>query len=198
MPSAQDGATHVVVLSGPSGSGKSTIVNRVLEESPVKLLKAVSATTRPARPGEVDGEDYYFLAPEEFETKRAAGEFLECAEVFGAGHWYGTLSSELNRAQQNGAWAFLEIDVEGALAIMEQFPETISIFLKTPSVLVYEQRLRNRGTESEETIHRRLETARKEIQFADRYKYQVVNDELDRAVQEISQILSSREAQLHA
>src|SRR4029079_8356800 len=106
--------TRVVILSGPSGSGKATLVNRLINSAPVKLCKAVSATTRPPRKNEKDGEDYYFLTTEEFAGRRAKGEFLECEEVHGAGYWYGTLRSELKRAHDVNAWAFLEIDVQGA------------------------------------------------------------------------------------
>jgi len=188
----------VVVLSGPSGSGKSTLVNRLIRESPVRLYKAISATTRPPRAGEVNGEDYYFLTHEEFEARRDAQEFLECAEVHGSGYWYGTLRSEIERARQSGAWAFLEIDVQGALRVMDEYPDAVTIFLRTPSQDEYERRLRRRGTESEEVIRRRLQTAGKELEFADRYRYQVVNDDLDRAVQEMTGILSSLEKSSHA
>ena len=189
---------RVIVLSGPSGSGKSTVVCRLLERSPVKLCKAVSATTRPPRVNEVNGRDYYFLSPAEFEARRAAGEFLECAEVFGAGYWYGTLKSELRRAHALGAWAFLEIDVQGALKVMEAYPDAVSIFLLTSSKEDYEQRLRARGTESDDLIRRRLETAKKELQYVDRYKHRVVNDNLDQAVEQISKILATRETELNA
>ena len=195
-PAAQAGTSQqIVVISGPSGSGKSTIVNRLVAESPVKLIKMISATTRPRRDREVEAEDYYFLSAEEFETRRQGDEFVEYEEVFSSGYWYGTLKSELQRAQELGGWAFLEIDVNGALRVMEQYPSAISIFLKTPGEDVFEQRLRDRGTESEEVIQRRLETARRELKFADRYKYQVVNDNLDRAVAEIIDILTTREAE---
>src|SRR5690606_441914 len=106
-------------LSGPSGSGKSTVVNRLVSAMPVRLMKAISATTRPPRFGEVDGQDYYFLSKADFEKKREAGEFVEYAEVFGSGFWYGTLKSELERAEREGAWAFLEIDVQGAGRVIE-------------------------------------------------------------------------------
>lgn len=187
----------VVVLSGPSGSGKTTIVHRLLSDSPVRLMMSISATTRARRPGEVDGQDYYFLAPEEFERLRTAGEFLECAEVHRSGYWYGTLYSELERAASKGAWPLLEIDVEGALTVMQAFPDALSVFLTTPPA-VYEQRLRARGTESEEVIQRRLQTARNELQSSDSYRYVVVNDDLDRAVREICSIIAQREAELHA
>lgn len=183
----------VVVLSGPSGSGKTTVVSRLLAESPVKLVKSISATTRPPRPNEIDGEDYYFLTPDEFERRREAGEFLECAEVHKSGYWYGTLLSELDRARREGGWALLEIDVEGALAVMERYPQAISIFLSTPPE-EYERRLRARGTEDEAVIQRRLQTAQRELTFADRYRYRVVNGTLDDAVQEIGRILQSVQA----
>ncbi len=181
----------IVVLSGPSGSGKSTIVNRLLGAPPVKLMKMVSATTRPARAKEVDGEDYYFLTKEEFESKRIAGSFIEWAEVFGSGHFYGTLKSEIDRAAKANAWAFLEIDVQGALKVLKQYPSAVTIFLKTTSLDEYERRLRHRNTESEEVIQKRLATAREELKLADQYGYQVINDNLDDAIQEISRIIKS-------
>jgi guanylate kinase len=189
---------QVVVLSGPSGSGKSTIVNRLLAESPVPLVMSVSATTRPMRPGEVDGVNYYFLSPDEFERRRLAGEFLEYAEVHKSGYWYGTLRSELDRIRDAGAWALLEVDVQGALSVMERFPESLTIFLETPSVDVYEQRLRARGTETEAVIQRRLQSARAELELSIRYRHRVVNDDLDRAVREICEILAARKAACHA
>jgi len=191
--SLQKEPLHVVVLSGPSGSGKSTIVDRLIETAAVSLMKVVSATTRAPRTGEVEGEDYYFLTQEEFDRRRKNGEFLEYAEVYGSGYWYGTLKSELERARSHEKWAFLEIDVQGALKVMKDFPEAVTIFLTTPSEAEYEQRLKNRGTETEDVIQLRLETARQELQFADRYQYCVVNDEIDRAVQEIDRILSEQQ-----
>ncbi len=182
---------RIVVLSGPSGSGKTTIVNRLLAASPIPLRKSVSATTRPAHPGERDGEDYHFLTSDEFKRRRRKGEFLESAEVHKSGYWYGTLTSEVERAQQEGTWAFLEIDVEGALAVIERYPGAVTIFLLTPSDTVYEQRLRDRGTEAEGVIQRRLQTAREELKFADRYRFRVVNDNLDDAVHGICKILAA-------
>ncbi len=188
--SSQQKNFHVVVLSGPSGSGKSTIVNRLIESAPVPLMKVVSATTRPPRSGEKDGKDYTFLSQQEFDRRRNNGEFLEYAEVHGSGHWYGTLKSEIEHARASGKWAFLEIDVQGALNVMTEYPEAITFFLTTPSESEYEKRLRHRGTESDDVIKRRLETARRELQFADQYRYCIVNDDLDQAVHEISEILS--------
>ena len=180
-----------VVLSGPSGSGKTTIVDRLLERSPVKLVKSISATTRKPRKNEVDGENYYFLTPQEFAERKANGEFLECAEVHGTGNWYGTLKSEVERARRMGGWTLLEIDVQGALQIMRQYPGALSIFLRTSSEAEYERRLRGRGTDAEDVIQRRLANARNELKFAPEYRHQVVNDDLDEAVGEIVNIISS-------
>ncbi len=189
---------RVFVLSGPSGSGKSTIVNRLVALAPVRLVKAISATTRPPRAGEAEGQDYYFLAPAEFERRRLAGEFLEYAEVFGSGYWYGTLKSELDRAARAGAWALLEIDVQGARRIVDQYPDAVTIFLSASSPEAYEQRLRRRGTESDATIRRRMEIARDELAAAGFYRHQVINDNLDSAVSEIARILTTRENELNA
>jgi len=187
--------SRIVVLSGPSGSGKSTIVKRLVERAPVRFVKAISAATRPPRAGEVDGQDYYFLAPAEFERRRLEGEFLEYAEVFGSGYWYGTLRAELDRAAR--AWALLEIDVQGARRIVEQYPDAVTIFLSASSPREYEERLRRRGTESEATIRRRMEIARDELAAAGFYRHQVINDDLESAVREIAQILISRENELN-
>lgn len=189
---------QVVVLSGPAGSGKTTIVHRLLEESPVRLRMSVSATTRPARDGEVDGRDYYFLTDEQFQNHRERNEFLEWAEVHRTGYWYGTLKSELDRARDVDAWPLLEVDVEGAMNVVRQYPDAVTIFLKTTSMDVYEQRLRDRGSETEEAIQRRLQTARHELESAERYRHVVVNDDLDRAVQDICSILAARKAELDA
>lgn len=189
---------RVLVLSGPSGSGKTTIVNRLLGEAPVPLLKSVSATTRKPRPQEVEGEDYYFLSDEDFRARLAEDAFLEHAEVFSSGFLYGTLKTEVARAKAENAWAFLEIDVEGALNVMQQYPDAVTIFLKTPSPQEFERRLRDRKTETEEVIQKRLATAARELQFANRYRYTVVNDDLDRAVSELCEILKSEETKRNA
>ena len=181
---------RVVVLSGPSGSGKTTIVERLIRQASVKLVKCVSATTRPPRVGEIHADSYYFLTPEDFAARRSAGEFLETAEVFGAGYWYGTLKSELERARRENGWAFLEIDVQGALRVMEEYPDAVTIFLEPPSIEECEKRLRSRATDSEETIQRRLKKVHDELKLADRYKYRVVNDELEHAIGQINAILT--------
>lgn len=181
-----------VVLSGPSGSGKTTIVPLLIQHCPVRLIKSVSATTRVPRPHEIPGEDYHFLTKDEFNRRREQGEFLECAEVHASGNWYGTLKSEVTRARTVGGCALLEIDVQGARQVIEQCPQALTIFVRTPEG-EYERRLRARGTESEEVIQSRLETARRELAQAPAYRHQVVNDDLQRAVAEMSQLIQNWE-----
>jgi guanylate kinase len=182
----------ILVISGPSGTGKTTLVNRLIAQSPVPLKKSVSATTRSPRAGEVDGDDYYFLSREEFLKRVENNEFLEYEEVHKTGQLYGTLKSHVDNAINNNCWSLLEVDVDGMKNITQIYPDAVTIFLLSPSQEVYEQRLRSRGTESEELITRRLQTAQRELTFADRYQYQVVNDQLDRAVQEICDILTQK------
>jgi guanylate kinase len=182
-------APRLVIISGPAGAGKSTIVRRLLRECSMPLRLSVSATTRPRRPQEADGIDYHFLSPEAFAQRRAAGEFLECKEVFGRGDWYGTLKSEVQSGFAAGNWVILEIDVEGAMSVLENHPDAITIFLHTGSMEELERRLRGRGTETEAAIQRRLEVARHELEYKDRYRHEVVNQTLDQAVYDICQIL---------
>ncbi len=189
----QSGPERIVVLSGPSGSGKTTLVRELVACAEVTLVKSVSATTRPPRPTEIHGDDYWFLTDAEFREKLGNGEFLEHAEVFSSGYLYGTLRSELDRAWEQNGWAFLEIDVQGALKVIQHYPNAVTIFLKTPSPAEFARRLRDRGTESENVIQRRLATAERELQLADRYKYVVVNDQLETAVSEICMILKAEE-----
>lgn len=179
----------IVVISGPAGVGKSTVLPLVFRGAPVPLVASVSATTRPPRPGEQDGVDYHFLSREEFARRRERGEFLECFEVFRLGHWYGTLAAEVATGLKSGKWVVLEIDVQGAMAVMERYPDAISIFLRPPSMEVLERRLRGRRTETEEAIQRRLAEARNELSCADRYRHQVVSDEAERTAEEICGIL---------
>lgn len=179
---------QVVVLSGPSGSGKSTIVRELLRQSPVKLTLSVSATTRAPRQGEVHGREYYFLSDDQFRQHRERGDFLEFAEVHSNGNWYGTLKSEVERAKKEGAWALLEIDIQGARSVLDQYPNAISIFLSTSN---FEERLRGRGTEPEAIIQQRLATAQHELKSAGMYRHQVLNDDLQTAVNSIIEILQS-------
>jgi guanylate kinase len=179
----------VVIISGPSGAGKSTVLDRLLDECELPLVMSVSATTRAPRAGERDGVHYHFLSQDEFARRRQAGEFLECMEVFGRGDWYGTLASEVSSGLEAGKWVILEIDVDGALAVLETYPDAITIFLHPGSMQELERRLRSRGTESEQSLRRRLEVAQREMTFLDRYRHEVVNDNVAAAVKRICDIL---------
>ncbi len=187
----------LVVFSGPSGAGKTTVLRKVFEQCRRPLVPSVSATTRPPRPGERDGVDYHFLDEGEFQSRRQRGEFLECFQVFGRGHWYGTLSSEVNAALAARKWVVLEIDVQGALAVMEQFPDAMTFFIEPESVEELERRLRGRGTETEDAIRRRLARARDEMAMAERYRFRITNEQVDRAAEEICRILN-QEAETNA
>ena len=183
--------SRLIVLSGPSGVGKSTVLRGLVARYPDRLRLSISATTRAPRPDEKDGVDYYFLEPEEFSRRREAGEFLECCEVFGRGHWYGTLLSEVRPSPNDPRWVILDIDVDGAAKVRRQFLDVPTIFLQPSSDAELERRLRTRGTESAEAIQRRLEVAHHELSHAGEYKYQVVNNTVDRAVEEIGSILET-------
>jgi guanylate kinase len=181
---------YVVVVSGPSGVGKTTVVRRVMDECPLPLTLSTSVTTRQPRAGELDGADYHFLEKNEFLRRREAGDFLESFEVFGRGHWYGTLRDEVASSLAAGKWVVLEIDVNGAMQVVEQYPDAITVFVSPDSFTELERRLRGRATETEERIQRRLEIARDELQFKDRYRHVVVNDDVERATNEIIEILT--------
>ncbi len=186
---------QLVVFSGPSGVGKTTLLREVLSRARQPLVLSVSATTRPPRTGENDAEHYYFLSADDFALRRARGEFLECSEVFGRGHWYGTLSTEVAPRLAAGKWVVLEIDVDGAEQVLQKYPDALTIFIEPESSEILEHRLRGRGTESEDAVARRLEVARRELDRADRYRFRVVNDEVDRAAGEICAFLD-RQASL--
>jgi guanylate kinase len=184
---------QLVVVSGPSGVGKSTVLQRLLESTSNELIPSVSATTRPPRPGEIDGAHYHFLTPEAFEQQRREGGFLECFQVFGTETWYGTPRSEVEPRLAAGQSVLLEIDVQGARQVVKEYPDAITIFIRTGTAEELESRLRGRNTETEEHIQQRLARAREEMAAADEYDHQVVNDDVDRAVREIQDILSLSE-----
>ena len=184
---------RLVIVSGPSGAGKTTVLERVFQRARVPLVASVSATTRPARPGERDGVQYHFLRDEEFQQRLARGDFLEACEVFGRGAWYGTLRSEVEKGLQAGKWVVLEIDVQGALAVLKEYPAAISIFLRPSSVAELERRLRRRNTETAAAITCRLERAKHELSAVGHYRYEVVNDDIEQAVNRICEILTEQE-----
>ena len=178
------------VISGPSGAGKGTLVARVREQLP-DLGLTVSATTRAPRAGEVDGVDYHFLTDEEFTRRVAAGDFLEWAQVHD--HRYGTLRSEVDRNLASGHSLILEIDVQGALNVKCRFPDAVLVFIEPPSLEVLRERLIGRGSETAASLELRLADAEREMRLADRYDARVVNDDLDRATDELVSILTSYE-----
>ena len=187
----------LIILSGPSGSGKSTLLERLLAETDLRLYVSVSATTRLPRCRESDGKHYYFWTRQRFEEARLAGEFLEWAEVHGC--LYGTLRSEVDPYRAQGIGVILDIDVQGAAQVRRLYPDCVSIFLRTRSLLSYETRLRQRGTETEESIRRRLAGAARELEHAGEYDYQVINEDLGKAVAEVDVILRRQfEGEKHA
>ena len=179
----------LVIISGPSGSGKSTVVRRLLAESELPLVLSISATTRPPRVGEENGREYFFMTDDEFQARRRSGEFLECKEVFGRGYWYGTLRNTVSTGLDQGKWVLLEIDVQGALAVLQDYPQAITIFVHPGSVAELEKRLRNRGTESQESIQRRLDVAAEELALRHHYTHEVINEEIQTTVQQLCKLL---------
>lgn len=176
----------LIVVSGPSGTGKGTVCTQLLREMP-ELSYSISATTRQPRAGEVDGKTYYFLSKEEFERRIDDGDFLEYANVYG--NYYGTPLGKLNERLKQGEDVLLEIDTQGALSVMRRVPEALFIFLLPPSIAELEKRIRGRGSETEESLNRRLGAAKNEIAVGRGYRYVVVNDAVDKAVARIKSII---------
>jgi guanylate kinase len=176
---------RLIVLSGASGSGKSTLVKRLLKRPGLRLEVSISATTRPPRGGEQTGRDYYFLSQPEFEAIR--GQLLESAVVHG--YSYGTPEQPVREALARGICVILVIDVQGGLQVREKVPGALLIFVQAPDLDVLGQRLRARGTDDEATIRRRLEGARRELEMSKHYDVHLINDDLDRSVDELSAIL---------
>ena len=184
---------RLIIISGPSGAGKSTVVGKLLQNCSLPLQLSVSATTRSPRTGEVDGKDYQFISDAEFARLREESAFLECKEVFGQGHWYGTLREQVVSGLNAGKWVVLEIDVQGAMAILEQKEfAPVTLFIHPGSMDELEKRLRARGTETESEITRRLETAGEEMRFLHHYQYEIINGTVENAVAEICQILNDK------
>ncbi len=180
----------LVVISGPSGVGKSTVVEGLAERREFGF--SVSATTRPPRPGEIDGIHYHFLSPEEFEERRRRGWFLEWADY--GGHRYGTPRDPVEAALEAGTDLLLDIENRGALAVKEALPEAITIFLLPPDRETLEQRLRGRADTSEADVARRLAVADDQIAEARRtYDWLVTNDDVDAAIERIDRILAASE-----
>ena len=179
-----------ILFSAPSGSGKTTIIREILKRFDCFEF-SISATRRLARQGEQDGVDYYFLTPEEFERRVEEGQFLEWEEVY-AGTRYGTLKSEIDRIWDNGHVIIFDVDVNGGMNIKKYFgSEALALFVMPPSIEVLEMRLRNRGTESEEAITKRLARSAAELKMAEQFDVTIVNDDLFRAVDETQRVINN-------
>lgn len=183
-----NGKGRLVVLAGPSAVGKSTVVQR-LRKDVEDLYFSVSMTTRDPRPGEVDGKDYFFVSPETFQKRIDAGEMLEWADIHGGLQRSGTPAAPVREALDAGRPVLVEVDLAGARNIKEIMPEAVTVFLAPPSWEVLVGRLTGRATETEDVIARRLETARAELAAQDEFDDVIVNNDLDEAVQGISDIL---------
>ena len=177
---------NLYIISAPSGAGKTSLVKALLQ-SEVDLSLSVSYTTRAPRPEEVDGRDYHFVNREGFEERLKQGEFLESAQVYG--NFYGTSKTWINEALRASRDILLEIDSQGARQVRQVFPASVSIFVLPPSLRVLEARLRNRAQDSLEVISQRLASARDEISHVGEYNYVILNDRLDRALDDLKCIV---------
>ncbi len=175
-----------VILSAPSGGGKDTVLD-YLKKTDFVFDKTISATTRPMRPNERDGVDYFFIDEKEFLKKVEEGYFLEYTNF--SGNYYGTPKSEVERVIKKGGCTLFKIEVEGASNMRKAMPEVSSIFVIPPSIEVLKQRLKNRGTETEEEFQERVKTAITEFKRAPEYDYVVINDDIDLCVKQVLQIL---------
>ena len=179
----------VFVITGTSGEGKSTLAKHLVQRLP-ELELAISATTRPRRPNEKDGRDYWFLSEEEFDRRLEAGEFLEWVELpWGEGYRSGTLWSELDRIASGGHSPLLEIETGGALAVRDRVPAAVTIFVTAPSKEELERRLRSRATEGEGEIEERLSIAQRQLALEKEFQHTIVNDVLERALDELEGIV---------
>ena len=178
----------LIIITGPSGVGKGTVVKELLDRNK-DIWLSISATTRNPRIGEKDGENYYFISDEKFKDMIDKKDFLEWAQF--AGNYYGTPLSTVNEKIEKGFIVLLEIEVEGAKQIKEKFPEALSIFLLPPSKAELEKRIRNRGTEKEEAIDRRLSRADYEIASSDEFDFVLTNHDVDETVKEVFKIIKS-------
>ncbi len=181
-------AGKALIFSAPSGSGKTTIVKHLLETNP-NLGFSISASTRDRRGRtEENGQDYYFLSPEEFKEKIDADEFIEWEEVY-AGNFYGTLKSEIERIWSEGKDVIFDVDVKGGLNLKKYFGDkALAVFVKVPSLEVLKERLRDRGTETEESLSRRLFKATFEMSFQDKFDVVLINENLDQSLAEAQQL----------
>ena len=184
----------LIVMSGPSGVGKSTVVKQIMQQLD-NLRFSVSATTRPIRPGEVDGVNYYFVTKERFQQMIHDGELLEYTNY--VGNFYGTPENPLNEALQNGYDILLDVEVEGALNVKKRRPDAVLIFVGAPSFGELRNRLEHRGDTAPDLIEQRLERAKWEYSTAHNYDYLVINDSVDVCAEEILSIVSAEKCRVH-
>lgn len=183
----------LIVISGPSGAGKGTICKALIEKNK-EIFISVSATTRSPRAGEVDGVNYHFLSREEFIKRVEKNDFLEYAEVYG--NYYGTPKSKVQDMLDRGIDVILEIDIQGALKVKENFDEGVFIFILPPSMEELKQRIIKRGSETPESLMTRFKSAYQEINYVSKYNYAVVNDEVDVAVKKIEGIIAAEKCRV--
>ena len=193
-----DDMKQLIIFAAPSGSGKSSLISKIIEQSDNKVQLSVSATTRPARKGEMNGKDYFFISNEEFVNLQKENAFIESAEVHG--YMYGTLKSYVNEKINEGVQVILDIDVQGAKSIRDMVRDIsddiikdgfMDIFIMPPSIKVLEMRLRNRKTNSEESIKKRLIEAENEIKKSNDFNHVIINDNLESAFSELCNIIDS-------
>lgn len=177
----------LIVISGPSGTGKGTVCKALLQQNDFWI--SISATTRAPRKGEVDGENYYFLTKEDFLKRIDKDDFLEYAEVYG--NFYGTPKSNVLEKLEDGKDVILEIDIQGALKVKENYPDGVFIFILPPSMEELKKRITNRGTETEESLMTRFKSAYQEINYVSKYNYAVVNDTVEEAVRKIECVIAA-------
>ncbi len=181
--------TKIVIISAPSGAGKTTIVKHLLKTFP-QLEFSISVTSRPKRDGELEGREYYFMSPDEFREKISQNLLLEWEEVY-AGNFYGTLKSEVDRILKNDHVPIFDVDVVGGCHIKQQFgTSALSLFIAPPNIEILEQRLRIRGTETEENIQKRISKARWEMEFAPKFDKILVNHALEQTFVQVEEILT--------
>ncbi|WP_214000529.1 guanylate kinase [Arsukibacterium sp.] len=185
----QELSGNLFIVSAPSGAGKSSLINALLKNH-ADMQVSVSHTTRQPRPGEIDGVHYHFISVEQFKKLIADNEFLEWAEVFG--NYYGTSRSAIVANLRQGIDVFLDIDWQGARQIREQAPGTLGIFILPPSMEALQQRLVQRGQDSEQVIAKRMAQAQSEMQHADEYEYLIINDDFNQALRELTHIVLSQ------
>ncbi len=179
----------LIAVSGFSGAGKGTLMKKLMDECPDDFALSISATTRQPREGEKEGVEYFFKTKEEFEEMIDAGELIEHAVY--VGNYYGTPKKFVDEQRESGKDVLLEIEVQGVLQVKEKFPDTVTVFVTPPTISELRKRLTGRGTEDAETIEKRIERAAEEVRYAYDYDYLLINDDIDKAIADLRDIVSA-------